>query len=213
MTDEIKKMIAGFARFRSRYFEQPQPLFKQLAQSGQSPKVMVVACCDSRVDPAIITDSDPGDLFVVRNVANLVPPHETGGGYHGTSAALEFAVRILDVKHIIVLGHGHCGGIGALLDGLPADPSSGQFISSWMTIAAEARKRVMASLSGAARTVQERACEHAAIEMSLQNLRTFPWIHERVESGTLQLHGWYFDIDQGALLHYNPDSAQFEALH
>lgn len=213
MTNAIKKMIAGFARFRSRYFEPPQPFFRQLAQSGQSPKVMVVACCDSRVDPAIITDSDPGDLFVVRNVANLVPPYETGGGYHGTSAALEFAVRILEVQHIIVLGHGHCGGIGALLDGIPADQSSGQFISSWMTIAAEARKRVMASLSGAARALQERACEHAAIEMSLQNLRTFPWIRERVENGTLQLHGWYFDIDQGALLHYNPDSAQFEALH
>lgn len=206
--DEINKLIAGFARFRAKYFESQPELFDHLARRGQAPRVMVVACCDSRVDPAIITDSDPGDLFVVRNVANLVPPCEMGGGYHGTSAALEFAVRALEVKHIVILGHSQCGGIQSLLQGIKAP--QGDFIIPWMAIAEEARQKISALYAHAPDATRQRACEQAAIQVSLRNLATFPWIRERVAQGALHLHGWYFDIDRGELLHYNNNTDRFE---
>ncbi|MCL4316106.1 MAG: carbonic anhydrase [Gammaproteobacteria bacterium] len=206
--EQIKKLVEGFARFRTRYFEGQPDLYDQLARQGQSPGVMVVACCDSRVDPAIITDSNPGDLFVVRNVANLVPPCEMGGGYHGTSAALEFAVRSLHVKHIIVLGHSQCGGIQSLLQGIQAP--QGEFIIPWMAIAEEARQKVNTRHAHSPDAVRQRACEQAAIQVSLRNLFTFPWVRERVEQGALHLHGWYFDIDRGELLHYNSSTECFE---
>lgn len=206
--EQIKKLVEGFARFRTRYFEGQPDLYDQLARQGQSPGVMVVACCDSRVDPAIITDSNPGDLFVVRNVANLVPPCEMGGGYHGTSAALEFAVRSLHVKHIIVLGHSQCGGIQSLLQGIQAP--QGDFIIPWMAIAEEACRSVSTQHARAPDAVRQRACEQAAIQVSLRNLFTFPWVRERVEQGALHLHGWYFDIDRGELLHYNSSTECFE---
>ncbi|RJQ46734.1 MAG: carbonic anhydrase [Gammaproteobacteria bacterium] len=206
--DEIKKLMQGFSRFRARYFDGQPDFYDQLARRGQSPGLMVVACCDSRVDPAIITDSNPGDLFVVRNVANLVPPCEMGGGYHGTSAALEFAVRSLHVMHIIVLGHSQCGGIQSLLQGIQAP--QGDFIIPWMAIAEEACRKVNARHAHAPDAVRQRACEQAAIQVSLHNLLTFPWVRERVEQGALHLHGWYFDIDRGELLHYNDKTERFE---
>lgn len=206
---EIKQLIEGFGRFKSHYFEKEPGLFQQLINQGQSPKVMVVACCDARVDPAIITDCSPGDLFVVRNVANLVPPCEVGDGYHGTSAALEFAVRTLHVEHIVVLGHSQCGGIQALVDNAGGGPV-GEFISPWMAIAKNACQHVLATAPDAPRIEKIRACEQAAIQGSLRNLRTFPWIHEAVAQQRLALHGWYFDIVQGQLLTYNHDFMCFE---
>ena len=210
--DEIKKLIDGFHRFRAKHFERDGTPFKQLVREGQSPKVMVVACCDSRVDPAIITDCDPGDLFVVRNVANLVPPYETSGHYHGTSAALEFAVRFLAVRHVVVLGHARCGGIRALVQGVDGGDDRSQFIQPWMEIAAGARLKATSGISSQASTDIKRACEQAAIEVSLNNLLTFPWIRRRVESRQLWLHGWYFDMDHGELLHYNPEDGRFDKM-
>jgi len=208
--DHIEKLLKGFARFRSRYFETQPELFDRLSRTGQAPSVMVVACCDSRVDPAIITDSDPGDLFVVRNVANLVPPCEMGGGYHGTSAALEFAVCGLEVKHIVILGHSQCGGIHALLSGMNVRRDG--FIIPWMTIVEGARQKIMNALPHASPSARQHACEQAAIQVSLQNLLTFPWVRDRIEQGALQLHGWYFDIDRGELLGYNTATERFETL-
>src|SRR3990172_947894 len=208
--DEIKQLIEGFARFRDRYFGKNPGLFQQLIQQGQSPKIMIVACCDARVDPAIITDCNPGDLFVVRNVANLVPPCEVGGGYHGTSAALEFAVCSLEVKHIVILGHSQCGGIQALLSGINVQRDG--FIIPWMTIVEGARQKIMSTLPHAPSAARQHACEQAAIQVSLQNLLTFPWVHARVEQGVLQLHGWYFDIDRSELLSYNTATECFETL-
>lgn len=206
--DEIKQLIEGFARFKYRFFEKEPGLFKQLIQQGQSPKIMVVACCDARVDPAIITDCSPGDLFVVRNVANLVPPYEIGGRYHGTSAALEFAIRTLHVGHIIVLGHSQCGGIQTLLDDA-SESQSGEFIAPWMAIAKDACEHILSASAGISRPEKIRACEQVAIRTSLQNLLTFPWVSEAVEQRRLELHGWYFDIERGQLLTYNPASACF----
>ena len=207
----IRKLIDGFNRFRAEHYETEDSLYQRLTREGQAPRAMVIACCDSRVDPAIITDCDPGDLFVVRNVANLVPPHETGGHYHGTSAALEFAVRCLHVEDVIVLGHSRCGGIRALLSGIQGADGLGQFITPWMAIAAEARA-LLPSSQGEPDEVSARVCEQAAIRISLQNLLSFQWIRQRVEAKKLQLHGWYFDMEQGQLLRYNPLAGGFEKL-
>ncbi len=189
--DPIDRLLAGFERFRDRYFKVEPQVYEQLA-TGQAPKVAVVACCDSRVDPAIVTDCAPGELFTIRNVANLVPPCEPEGTYHGTSAAIEFAVRCLEVEHLVVLGHAQCGGIKALVDG----GVDGEFIDHWVELARPALMRVPPDLSPDERL---RACEQAAVEVSLQNLLTFPWIRERVADGRLQLHGWYFDLAAGEL--------------
>lgn len=206
--EPINKLIAGFARFRSKYFQGQSALFEKLSRHGQSPHVMVIACCDARVDPAIITDSDPGDLFVVRNVANLVPPCETGGGYHGTSAALEFAVCGLQVSHIVVLGHSHCGGVHSLLRG--SSTQQGGFIAPWMALAGSACEKVKVQYIPEA--ARQRACEQAVVQVSLDNLKTFPWVRDRVARGDLHLHGWYFDIDGGELLCYNAENDRFENL-
>lgn len=208
--EEIQKLIAGFRRFRSEHFEQNRELYRQLVTQGQNPKTLVIACSDSRVDPAIITDCAPGDLFIVRNVANLVPPCEGGGGYHGTSAALQFAVNFLEVKHIIVIGHVQCGGIKALLHGI--DDESGQFIADWVSIAAPAREQVLAELPGHSPQEQQCACEQASVLLSLANLLSFPWIRQGVVRGTLKIHGWYFDLKAGQLLGYNSNTRQFESL-
>jgi carbonic anhydrase len=164
------------------------------------------------VDPALVLDCAPGDLFVIRNVANLVPPEESRvGGRHGTSAALDYAVRTLGVEHIVVLGHAHCGGIRALLTGSGTQAQE-SFIGSWMRLAESARASVIKDMPHASLTEQSRACEQQAILVSLENLMTFDWIKERVESGILALHGWYFDIEHGQLLSYNPTAKKFESL-
>jgi carbonic anhydrase len=205
-----KQLIEGFQRFRERHFAEGGVQFQDLVQFGQTPKALVVACCDSRVDPALVLDCEPGDLFVIRNVANLVPPAENQGHYHGTSAALEFGVRNLGVQHIIVLGHAQCGGIHALLEGSVDKEES--FIAEWMGIAEAAREQVEREHAKASSEIRHRACEQWAVLVSLSNLMTFSWIRERVEQGQLALHGWYFDIERGELLGYDKTSRKFEQL-
>jgi phosphoribosylaminoimidazole-succinocarboxamide synthase len=208
----IEKLVDGFKQFRSHNYEENRALFERLAKQGQSPKTIVVGCCDSRVDPAIVTNCDPGDLFIIRNVANLVPPYEISGSHHGTSAALEFGVCNLEVENIIVLGHAQCGGIRALMNQAPGSEPQYGFISGWMRIARNARNRVLSRMQGEPIETQARACELEAIKVSLDNLLTFPWILERVAQKKLALHGWYFDMRRGELLRYNPDSNRFEVF-
>lgn len=207
---DIERFITGFRRFREDYFGSEYSPFEHLKQ-GQSPKTMIIGCSDSRVDPAILTDCAPGDIFTVRNVANLVPPFEENGGLHGVSAALEFAVCHLGVEHIIVLGHSQCGGINALMKG-SCGCKGGGFISRWMSIATPARERVLAELPEKDTALQQRAAEQAAILLSLENLHSFPWIDERVDRGELTLHGWYFDIAAGELLEYRSETGSFEKV-
>lgn len=209
---DLKDLVSGFRRFQTNYYGEQRELIERLARQGQAPKVMVVACCDARVDPAIVTDCDPGDLFVVRNVANLVPPFEEGGGYHGTSAALEFAVRCLHVEHVIVMGHARCGGIRALLGNIRFEGGAGQFITPWMSIVEDARREVTASQGGADLDARAAACEQAAVRVSLGNLMTFPFVREAVAAKRLQLHGWYFDLDHGELHGYDPVAGKFAML-
>lgn len=207
-----RDLIEGFHRFREQHFTDDDALYRQLVQEGQTPRILVVACCDSRVDPALVLDCAPGDLFVIRNVANLVPPAENrSGGRHGTSAALEYGVITLGVEHIIVLGHAHCGGIRALMSGQRTGESD-SYIDSWMCLAEGARVDTERELGGATPEERERIIEQRAILASLDNLKTFPWIRERVEQGTLILHGWYFDMEHGQLLGYDTATNRFGTL-
>ncbi|MFZ1414973.1 MAG: carbonic anhydrase [Defluviicoccus sp.] len=207
----IDKLAAGFLEFRSSTFLPNREFFGALANK-QSPKVMVIGCSDSRVDPAILTNSAPGDLFMVRNVANLVPPCAMDDAKHGTSAALQFAVNALNVEHIVVLGHVHCGGIKALLTGDPGVGHAHTFIANWMQIADEARRRTLVVARHKSFEEQLRTLEREAIKTSLANLWSFPWIAERIEDGRLSIHGWYFDLDDGNMYVFTPESDTFALL-
>ncbi|HEX2116374.1 MAG TPA: carbonic anhydrase [Alphaproteobacteria bacterium] len=204
----MESLIEGYRRFRATGWQEHRRLFKELAARGQSPRAMVITCADSRLDPQLIFGTAPGEVFVVRNVANLVPPYAPDSAYHGTSAALEFAVRVLKVEHVIVLGHAQCGGIGALLRG--AGEGGADFVDTWMKIATPARERALLMTGGDPERAQT-LCEHEAIKVSLEHLMTFPWIRERVESGSLALHGWYFGIESGELLRLDKDG-KFRAV-
>lgn len=204
-------LIDGFRRFRNTTFEQNRSVYEALAQR-QSPKVLLIGCSDSRVDPAIIFDAQPGEMFVLRNVANLIPPYEPDEGHHGTSAAVEFAVRGLEVEHIIVLGHARCGGVRALVEGKATEDFD--FVKGWMRIARSARDRAMALTLSSGQPVEAalRMCEKETVAISLANLMTFPWIRERVEQGSLMLHGWFYEMDGGRLSHLDPITNTFQEV-
>ena len=198
MTD-FTDLIHGYRRFREQAWKRERERWSELAE-GQSPKVMVIACSDSRVEPAIIFDAKPGEMFVVRNVAALAPPFETTPGRHGVSAALEFAVTQLEVEEIIVLGHGLCGGCAAALSGQfdDAGEGEGKFIADWVRLLDDARDAVLEQHE----ELDWRAfveMELRAVEVSLANLRTFPWIVEREQAGRLALHGCHFSVADGQL--------------
>ncbi|GAB7080019.1 carbonic anhydrase [Megalodesulfovibrio paquesii] len=207
---DIARFIKGFKQFQKRFFCDDSSLYDTL-KAGQKPRTLVIACIDSRVDPAILTGSQPGELLVVRNVANLVPPYGPDASHHGVSAALEHAVTRLEVEHIIVLGHSCCGGIQTLM-ALPEQGGHTEFLGNWVGIADRARKQTLADLADKPAELQQQACEQAAILVSLENLLTFPWIKSRVEAGTLFLHGWYFDLRTGDLMSYLAESSAFEPL-
>jgi carbonic anhydrase len=201
------RLISGYRSFRDNRFARERARYEALA-AAQRPEVMVIGCCDSRVPPEVIFDAIPGEMFVVRNVANLVPPFETGGEYHGTSAALEFAVQALKVRHIVVLGHAGCGGIRAYADEA-APLSPGDFIGKWMSLIAPAAARV--GLRD--KTPEElQRLELAVVELSLANLMTFPCIRILVERGRLGLHGSHYGIADGRLLVRDPATAAFAPL-
>lgn len=206
---DIARFLSGFRQFQRTYFCDDNQLFSGL-KKDQTPKALVIACSDSRVDPAILLGCEPGDMFVVRNVANLVPPYETAPGHHGVSAAVEYAVKVLAVEHVIVLGHSCCGGIQALLH--PDREGLGEFIAPWVKIAEPALCEVSEKLHGKKDSLRQRACEQASVLVSLENLLTFPWIWERVMTGRIYLHGWYFDLGKGELLSYLPETGTFEPL-
>lgn len=190
----MQRLLDGYRNFRATTWPQRRALHEQLAASGQQPRALVIACSDSRVDPAAIFDAGPGELFVVRNVANLVPPFAPDTGNHGTSAALEFAVRGLAVPDIIVMGHAMCGGVHALLNGTP-NPSW-HFLGSWIGLVADVRDRVLACTPA---DEAQQACEYECVKQSLANLMSFPWVRDAVRAGTLRLHGTFFDIRSGVL--------------
>ena len=207
---DVTKFLAGIINFQQQHFGENPELASSLA-SGQKPQALLIGCCDSRVDPALLTDSAPGDLFILRNIANLVPPYQKNDDYHGVSSTIEYAVCQLEVSDIIILGHSNCGGIKALMEAGTGKPA-GEFIGNWVSIASSARDKIIQEMPDAAADKQARACEKEAILVSLKNLMTFPWVRERVAKGQLSLHGWYYDIANGRLQYYNQLTGEYETL-
>jgi carbonic anhydrase len=206
MTD-FTDLLTGYQRFRGTEYRRHRERWAELSE-GQSPKVMVIACSDSRVDPAQIFDTSPGEIFVVRNIANLVPPFETDGSRHGVSAALEFAVRVLEVQEIVVMGHGACGGVHAALSQTfrGAPPGAGGFIAHWVDMLDEARDRIIAEHGNGPEAI--RALELETVRVSIANIRTFPCIPDHEAAGRLRIHGAYFAIAEG-VLHVMGEDGEF----
>ncbi|MEP0391456.1 MAG: carbonic anhydrase [Erythrobacter sp.] len=207
---EYTKLLDGYRRFREDTYPRQKARFDKTVAEGQRPKLMIIGCSDSRVDPAQIFDVDPGDIFVVRNVAALVPPFEMSPGQHGVSAAVEFAVQMLEVRQVLVLGHGKCGGChAALTQSLnKADPGEGAFVANWVDLLSEAREPVARKYGTTGRKA-ELAMEFAAIRASLKNLRTFPWVAEKEASGLLKLRGAHFSIAEGMLYSLDEETGEF----
>ena len=205
----LERLLKGFSDFHLGYYREHHDLFDRLATEGQSPKILIVACADARVDPGILTQTKPGELFTVRNVAAMVPPAQfpPDARHHGTSA-----VRGLGVEHVVVLGHALCGGIGALVDGRGSVYADYDYLSTWTSIAQDTRDLVVQELKGRPREEVARAVEQAVVLNSVKNLMSFRWIAEKVEAGTLVLHAWWFNMTQGQLYAFNPAAAAFEPV-
>lgn len=200
MKTSLTKMLHGYQSFREKYVIGDQAIMQYLSYYGQQPSTMVVACCDSRVDPALILQCDPGDLFVVRNVANIVPPYEKDEAHHGTSAALEFGVCFLKIKHLILLGHSQCGGIQSLFK---TETQHNDFISNWVSLV---------------KTPELHQCPDAdeyaklALHQSYQNCLTFPWLKDALQKQEMIIHRWFFDIKSGQIFNYLEAKNQFLPL-
>jgi carbonic anhydrase len=204
-----RRLLDGYRTFRTQRLPTEQSRYRELSERGQSPEVMVIGCCDSRVSPEAIFDAGPGELFVVRNIANLVPVYQPDEGAHGVSAALEYAVNVLRVKNIVVLGHAQCGGIRAFIDKI-APLSPGDFIGKWMAMFIKPGEVVE---QRSHETMQDFVVriEKAAVFRSLENLMTFPFVRSRVEHGNLQLHGAYFGVAEGSLFVLDKVTKEFRA--
>ena len=212
MSSFPENLADRFRRFKQRHFLPNAEQYEELATYGQTPDAMIISCSDSRVDPETIFGAMPGELFVVRNVANLVPPYETGGKFHGVSAAIEFAALNLRVKHLIVMGHSGCGGVKAALDQSAAIQTESQFISRWMSMLDDARLSVLASHQTRPHAEKQRALEKEGVKTAIKNLRTFPFISQLEDKGRLSLHGAYFDIATGTLSVLNHSRNEFFPL-
>jgi carbonic anhydrase len=200
MEASLSKILQGYQEFRKKYALGDNSIMQSLSYNGQQPKIMVIACCDSRVDPALILQCDPGDLFVVRNVANIVPPYEKDEAHHGTSAALEFGVCFLEVEHLILLGHSQCGGIQALLN--KESLHQNDFITNWVSLIKSDKDAYL------------HADDYAeqALMCSYQNCLTFPWIRNKVDQQQLTIHLWFFDIKQGQIFKYSEAHKEYIPL-
>lgn len=203
---------ARYNEFKSKQFSVDAASYHQLAEHGQSPEVMVISCADSRVDPDVIFSAKPGDLFVVRNVANLVPPYETSGQYHGVSAALEFAVLNLHIMHLVIMGHSGCGGIKAAVSQDAAVQTDARFISNWISLLNDTKISVISGNQTEDESVIADKLELEAIKTSIKNLRTFPFIKDQEDAGKLTLHGCHFRIGNGELAVLNHETGAFESL-
>jgi carbonic anhydrase len=196
----MKTLLDGYERFRANAWPERQKAYEALARDGQAPTALIVGCVDSRVDPAVIFDTRPGETLTVRNVAALIPPYVPDSSYHGTSAALEFGINVLEIPHLMVLGHGMCGGVKALLEGAP--DAAHEFVGPWMSIAESAR---VYAVQNVAPEDRQEFCEYEVVRVSLKNLMTFPWVAERVADGRVQLHGAWFNVKTGILKVLQPD--------
>ena len=203
-------LVDGYERFRKEQYAPLADRYRQFAD-GQSPDICIIACADSRVDPSTIFSTAPGEMFVLRNVAALVPPFQSDGSLHGVSAGIEFAVTALNVGHIVVMGHGLCGGVAACLDHNNM-PDNTHFLAPWVELAAPARDAVSQELPEASPEERQRLGEYRTVEVSLSNLTLFPFIRERLEAGTLELHGAWYSVHEGHLRVRNAETGDFELV-
>ena len=210
---DINALITGFRNFQKEYTSDSNRTYRKLAEYGPHSRILMIACCDSRVDPAIITNSAAGDLMVIRNMANLVPPYDGNSNFQETQAALEFAALYLNVEHIIVMGHSRCGGIRSLLTRLLDDSDAELPLDKWTAVAEPAAREVLATMPEESLDDQSCACSRRALVSSLDNLMTYPWVAEKMERGNLQIHGWYFNLADGDLQRYNKETDAFESLY
>ena len=212
--NSLDKLIEGYREFYKSYVDEANSEYLTKASKSQNPKVMMIACSDSRITPSILTNSALGEVFMVRNVANIVPPYKIeNSSHHSTSSALEFAVNHLSVEHIIILGHSGCGGIKALMEGSDlAQPGVYSFIKSWVEIASDAKDYVLKNHDNLSKQKQLELCEKISLRNSLDNLKTFPWIKNAVENGSLNIHAWHFDIESGVITQYLDNEKVFAPL-
>lgn len=208
MTNFPPALLRGYNEFKAGHFAEESERYRTLAEEGQTPETLVIACCDSRAAPETIFNARPGEIFVMRNVGNLVPPYKPDGGYHATSAALEFAIQSLKVKHVLVLGHGRCGGVKAALDASDEPLSPGDFIGKWMELLAPAAEATVAN-EWMTNTERQTALERISVRYSIDNLRTFPCVEILEGKGKLSLHGAWFDIAGGELWVLDPETGDF----
>ena len=197
MEQSFEKMLTGYQTFRKKYASGDDSIMQKLAYHGQKPEIMIVSCCDSRVDPGLILQTEPGELFIVRNVANIVPPFEDNESHHGTSAALEFAINHLNVKHLVIMGHSQCGGIKAVLDKTTSEQT--HFIGNWISL--------IKDLPAANDDVD--AYAKLALRQSYKNCLSFPWIKQRIDNHQLKIHLWFFDIKAGEIQAYLSEKEAF----
>lgn len=208
---EISTLLNGYKRFYQKQYQPQQAHYKELVDKGQFPKTMIISCADSRVDPTLIFDANPGDIFTIRNVANLVPPYQPGTkSLHGVSAALEFAVNFVNIEHIVVMGHTHCAGIRALLEGSTKEHS--EFIHNWVSIGEEARDTTHKAGPFDEELHALEHCGFEAIKLSLRNLESFPFIKAKMDAGALSIHGWHFRLENGNLNVLDRETGEFEAV-
>lgn len=212
MTHFPENLTERFHRFRHRHFTAIADQYEHLARHGQNPDTFMLSCCDSRVDPETIFSAIPGELFVMRNIANLVPPYETGGRFHGVSAALEYAALNLCVKNIVIMGHSGCGGIKAAVEQSTAIETEAHFISNWISMLEPARLRVLSAHQGTSRSELLRRLEFEAVKTSIENLRTFPFIRDLEAKGKISIYGAHFSISDGVLSVLNQSNGEFFAV-
>lgn len=212
--EAFNNLVEGYRHFRNNYLSEQYVAYRLWATKSQKPRIMMIACSDSRVNPVILTHAGLGDVFMVNNVANLIPPYKEGKDtHHSTSSALEFALTELEVEEIIILGHSECGGIKALMnDTKKTAPGAYSFIAPWVQIAAKAKEKVRSKYPECSHAEQTVHCEKAALLVSLENLETFPWVKSALENGKHRTHAWYFDIGSGDIFEYNVDQDCFFPL-
>ena len=210
---DIKKLTKGNKKFRNNNFPKLQGKFGSLVENGQKPNILFIGCSDSRVVPDLIVNSKPGDMFIVRNIANFVPPYKSDNDYHGVTSAIEYAVHVLKVKDIIVCGHSHCGGCAALYDDLD-NTHELQHVKKWLELGKKAKEETLAHIPYKKKNKSKilRATEKASVKHQVENLLTYPSIEKKVKKGDLKLHAWYYKIEDGTIEFYDKKSDKFKQL-
>lgn len=209
---KINDLIKGNEKFREVSFPKFETNLKDSVEKGQKPEVLFIGCSDSRVTPDLMLDTKPGDMFIIRNVGNFVPPYKIDDDYHGNSAAIQYAVSVLNVKHIIICGHSHCGACRSLHDGVEGGEEVSH-IKKWLELGKRAKEYTLLAMGSEAQKEQlYRATERISIVHQLENLISFPEIEKRVQEGTLSIHGWYYHIEDGTIEYYDGDSCSFKPL-